>query len=164
MRNKLSAIFVVIIAFLGLGFANANNAAALDGDNWSFWTNSTYLGGIKCATPQGNGTANGTVLTSYECTYSELQRFKHDSAGRIVHKVSGKCVTPQGDASGTNGAVLTLWTCGSSVAQKFVPSHSRTYTQYGGKCVTQKGDSWADGVWLTLWECASHYPDSQKWI
>ncbi|MFD5883431.1 RICIN domain-containing protein [Streptomyces yangpuensis] len=164
MRNRLLVIFALVASLFGLGLVNTSNASALGAPGeWVFFSNSYYLGLPNCATPEGNRTANGTVLTQWTCKEHEIQRFAYDSSGRIVHKVSGKCVTPQGDNSFTNGVVLTLWTCGTSYSQQFVTTWDKTFTQDGGKCVTPKGDSFANGVWLTLWTCASPSAPSQRW-
>ncbi|MFE2555801.1 ricin-type beta-trefoil lectin domain protein [Streptomyces sp. NPDC059352] len=49
--------------------------------------------------PQGNSTANGTIITVWSCTGSDLQKW-HWEGNLLVHDVSGKCMTPQGNASG----------------------------------------------------------------
>lgn len=118
-----------------------------------------------CATPEGNGTSNGTIVTVWTCTGSDLQQWSYDGL-YLKNLKSGKCLTPQGDASGTPGTVLTLWTCTNASSQRFVATTTLTptiYTEYGGMCITDKGDSQHDGTWLTLWSCNSSYPISQQW-
>ncbi|MFD8221750.1 RICIN domain-containing protein [Streptomyces sp. NPDC059697] len=119
-----------------------------------------------CATPQGNGTSNGTIVTVWECTGAAIQQWSYDGT-YLKNVVSGKCLTPQGDASGTPGTVLTLWTCTNAMSQRFVAEiftrHPQINTYYGGMCITDKGDSQAFGTYLTLWTCNSSYPDSQWW-
>ncbi|MFC9686460.1 RICIN domain-containing protein [Streptomyces sp. NPDC056948] len=117
---------------------------------WGWMSNFTEPGFV-CATPQGEGTANGTIVTVWNCTGAESQRWAFQN-GRLVHKVSGKCLTPQGDASSTDGALLTLWTCNSAAeSQKFFP-YNGTISNSHGKAVTPKGGSLGKGVYLTLWQ------------
>ncbi|MFC9269043.1 RICIN domain-containing protein [Streptomyces zhihengii] len=118
-----------------------------------------------CATPKGNSTANGTIITTWTCTGSALQDWYWNGYD-IVHSVSGKCLTPQGDASGKNGAVLTLWTCTGALSQGWINDRNagaRIFTLNGGKCITPKGDSFANGTYLTIWTCDSWLPDTQYW-
>ncbi|MHC3394456.1 RICIN domain-containing protein [Streptomyces lavendulocolor] len=118
-----------------------------------------------CATPEGNSTANGTVVTLWKCNSNDLMlwRWRGDA---LVHSVSGKCLTPRGN-SYANGTVLTLWTCTGSPVQDFDqvrgthttirPTHARD------KCLTNYGGAQANGVWVTLWTCSSSVPNEQKW-
>ncbi|MCX4610156.1 RICIN domain-containing protein [Streptomyces mirabilis] len=116
-----------------------------------------------CATPKGGSTANGTIVTTWSCTGSSLQRWSY-SNGYLKNLTSGKCLTPSGGQSGTDGTVLTLWTCTNDSSQAFVADNNGSmYTMYGGKCITNKGDSMSDGVYLTLWHCASPIHHSQWW-
>ncbi|MGW6485503.1 RICIN domain-containing protein [Streptomyces sp. NPDC055059] len=135
---------------------NPGAGAAVDG--WG-WMSNFKKPGFTCATPKGDGTANGTIVTVWHCIGSESQRWSFQD-GRLVNKASGKCLTPQGDAEGTDGAVLTLWTCNSSSAQLFGQDGS-TITNRLGKAVTPKGDSLTDGTYLTLWSKTGG--DSQEW-
>ncbi|MFE9024053.1 RICIN domain-containing protein [Streptomyces sp. NPDC007808] len=118
-------------------------------DGWG-WMSNFNKPGFVCATPQGDGTANGTVVTVWHCTGAESQRWAYVN-GRLVNKASGKCLTPQGDAEGTDGAVLTLWTCNSSASSQLFGPDGATITNRLGKAVTPRGNSLADGTWLTLW-------------
>lgn len=161
--KRLFSLFTVLFAALSLGFVNAGTASAIEYNQLS---NSYYLGGQLCATPQGNSTANGTIVTTWGCTGSDLQQWTYRS-GWIYHEVSGKCLTPKGNASAENGTVLTLWTCDWSTTspQKFVNavSTARIYTQWGGKCITNKGGYMGNGAYLTLWTCASGSVPEQTW-
>ncbi|MEV6552877.1 RICIN domain-containing protein [Streptomyces sp. NPDC051597] len=118
-----------------------------------------------CATPEGNNTANGTVITLWTCNGNDLQMFRW-RGDALVHSASGKCLTPRGNST-ANGTVLTLWTCTGSSVQNFDqvrgaqttirPSNARD------KCLTNYGGSQANGVWVTLWTCASNTPAEQQW-
>ncbi|MEU1230402.1 RICIN domain-containing protein [Streptomyces sp. NPDC005828] len=123
------------------------------------WLSNFNKPGFVCATPQGEGTANGTVVTVWHCTGAESQRWAFDN-GRLKHKVSGRCLTPRGDAEGTDGAVLTLWDCGSASSQQFAPNGG-TITNRLGKAITPTGNSLADGTWLTLW--TNNGANVQEW-
>ncbi|MEU3466108.1 RICIN domain-containing protein [Streptomyces sp. NPDC006733] len=153
--RKTSAVLLALLTVLGCGVLATGTAHAA-GDR-------LYNLG-NCATPEGNSTANGAVITTWSCTGSNLQNW-HWLNQRIVHDVSGKCLTPRGNAAGTNGAVLTLWTCDWSAnsPQEFVGRSDRTWTRYGGKCLTNKGGSLANGTWLTLWTCAADFNAGQAW-
>ncbi|MFC9154637.1 RICIN domain-containing protein [Streptomyces bauhiniae] len=159
--RKLLGVLSCLAAAASLTFAAAGSASAGTGIL-------TLVGPYSiCATPKGNGTANGTIVTSWTCTGSNLQQWSYDGT-YIKHVKSGKCLTPSGNASGTNGAVLTLWTCTNDSSQRFtsidgVGSWPETYTDFGGKCITNKGDSLADGTYLTLWTCNPSHPTSQHW-
>ncbi|MFF6778059.1 ricin-type beta-trefoil lectin domain protein [Streptomyces sp. NPDC012637] len=132
-------------------------------DGWSWLTNFHVVGSV-CATPQGNGTANGTPITVWTCTGSDVQRWKYEN-GLIVHKASGKCITPEGNGANTNGALLTLWTCNpASDVQRFSPSADGSAVNAYGKAITPKGNSLNNGVWLTLWTQGSPTPDAQDWV
>ncbi|RST19646.1 hypothetical protein E2C00_00205 [Streptomyces sp. WAC05374] len=126
-------------------------------------------GGVKCATPKGNSTANGTELTFWDCTQSDMQTFQWKD-GLLHHWRSGKCVTPRGNAYATNGAVLTLWTCGAphNEVQRFdvgdrYYSQTNTRTYWGNKCITGYGNGTSNGTTMTLWSCASPVPATQNW-
>ncbi|MGW1910094.1 RICIN domain-containing protein [Streptomyces sp. NPDC002076] len=128
-------------------------------DGWG-WMSDFNKPGFVCATPQGDGTANGTIVTVWHCTGAESQRWAYID-GRLVNRASGKCLTPQGDAEGTDGAVLTLWTCNSSATSQLFGPDGNTITNRLGKAVTPKGNSLADGTWLTLWTKSG--ADVQQW-
>ncbi|MGW7056021.1 RICIN domain-containing protein [Streptomyces sp. NPDC054888] len=162
--KRVSSLVTALLAILSVGLLNAAPASAIEYNQLS---NGYYLGSTLCATPQGNSTANGTIVTTWSCTGHDLQQWTYRS-GWIYHEVSGKCLTPQGNASSTNGAVLTLWTCDWSYnsSQKFVVKTAypmKVYTWYGGKCITNKGNSMASGVYLTLWTCTNDRVDVQEW-
>nr|WP_239069456.1 MULTISPECIES: ricin-type beta-trefoil lectin domain protein [unclassified Streptomyces] len=154
--RKASAVLLALLTVLGCGVLATGTANAA-GDR-------LYNLG-NCATPEGNSTSNGAVITTWSCTGSNLQNW-HWVEGFIVHDVSGKCLTPRGNASGTNGAVLTLWTCDFNSLnnpQRFNGTNERTWTVTGGKCLTNKGGSLANGTWLTLWTCAADFNNGQAW-
>ncbi|WP_371648324.1 MULTISPECIES: RICIN domain-containing protein [unclassified Streptomyces] len=160
--RKLSAVLTLLLTLLGISAISTSPASA-SVSSWGIFdnTNGWYH---ACATPQGNGTGNGTVITTWDCTGSDLQQWGWDR-NHLVHKVSGKCLTPSGNGSDVNGAVLTLWTCDYSYGspQEFVSSQYNTYTVFGGKCITNKGGSLTNGTWLTLWSCAADNPQEQQW-
>ncbi|MFJ8010926.1 RICIN domain-containing protein [Streptomyces sp. NPDC096339] len=159
MKKRVVALFAALVSVFGFGLANSGSAVALTNPH-------SLLGYNGCGTPKGNSTANGTIVTLWECTGSNLQQWSYQDA-HIVHSASGKCLTPQGNASGTNGTVLTLWTCdwSSTSPQRFVQATNplRVYTQWGGKCITNKGGSLSNGTYLTLWTCASGNVPEQTW-
>ncbi|MGW5782093.1 ricin-type beta-trefoil lectin domain protein [Streptomyces sp. NPDC003863] len=124
------------------------------------WLSNFNKPGFVCATPQGEGIINGTVVTVYHCTGAESQRWAFDDQGRLKHKVSGRCLTPRGDAENTDGAVLTLWDCGSASSQQFKPDGA-TITNRLGKAITPDGNSLDDGRWLTLW--TNNRANVQEW-
>jgi hypothetical protein len=128
----------------------------------------------KCATPKGNGTSNGTIITLWDCTGSPLQHWEVRPAGsgyQYVNRASGKCLTPYGNGYETDGAVLTLWTCNTggtldTIPQQFASNQMRTWTTYSGpdyRCLTNKGGSHANGTYLTMWRCADSHPTEQQW-
>ncbi|MCX5214641.1 RICIN domain-containing protein [Kitasatospora sp. NBC_00240] len=120
----------------------------------------------KCATPQGNSTANGTRITLWTCTGSDLQNWIW-RGDRIVHETSGKCLTPEGDRIYSNGAVLTLWPCTGAESQDFDQSVSDFFreikTSHSNKCLTNYGGNLGNGTWVTLWTCAGGEPAEQNW-
>ncbi|KOU67459.1 hypothetical protein ADK55_03320 [Streptomyces sp. WM4235] len=63
---------------------------------------------------KGNSTANGTVLTLWTCTGSNLQQWEVGdyslARNRTTRWVGDKCVTNYGDSQ-ANGTWMTLWTC-----------------------------------------------------
>ncbi|MCB5170347.1 ricin-type beta-trefoil lectin domain protein [Streptomyces bambusae] len=124
----------------------------------------------KCATPLGNSTANGTVITLWTCNGHYLQQW-HWNGDKIVHMTSGKCLTPRGD-SYTNGTVLTLWPCTGADSQDWIESeagplprlHAVIRTQWhNDRCLTNKGGSFANGTWVTIWDCSFGEPGEQNW-
>ncbi|GGW58808.1 hypothetical protein GCM10010503_39900 [Streptomyces lucensis JCM 4490] len=104
-----------------------------------------------CATPQGDSTANGAIITLWRCTGGASQKWHKDSLGRLVNDASGKCLTPKGDAYSTNGAVLTLWTCSSTAASQRWDTTPPITHHYSDKALTPKGNNMTNGVYLTLW-------------
>ncbi|GGP87668.1 MULTISPECIES: RICIN domain-containing protein [Streptomyces] len=120
----------------------------------------------KCATPQGNSTANGTRITLWDCTGSDAQVWRW-SGDRIVHEQSGKCLTPEGDRIYSNGAVLTLWPCTGAESQDFDQSELDFFrnikTSHSNKCLTNYGGNFGNGTWVTLWTCAGGDPAEQNW-
>ncbi|WP_187282824.1 RICIN domain-containing protein [Streptomyces sp. MS191] len=155
MIRKASALLISLLTVLGVSVLSTGTANAAG--------NRLYNLG-SCATPEGNSTSNGAVITVWSCTGSNLQNW-HWLNQHIVHDVSGKCLTPRGNASATNGTVLTLWTCdwSDTSPQVFAGNSGRTWTQFGGKCITNKGNSSANGTWLTLWTCNPEFNTAQAW-
>ncbi|MER8045335.1 RICIN domain-containing protein [Streptomyces sp. NPDC094032] len=141
-------------------------AAGAVKDGWGWLTNHHRPGAI-CATPLGNATANGTTVTVWPCTGSDLQRWRYDETNRfLVHQASGRCLTPKANASNTDGAVLTLWTCNpSSDVQRFTPDPATgLLVNPYGKALTPKANSLADGTVLTLWtKSTGAAGDVQDW-
>ncbi|MFG2328340.1 RICIN domain-containing protein [Streptomyces sp. NPDC048604] len=121
-----------------------------------------------CATPKGNSTANGTIVTTWTCTGSYLQEWRWEN-NRIIHNASGKCLTPSGDNYATNGAVLTLWTCNPYAESQMFREYwrdmgePRAKAYYSDKCITNKGDNLGNGAYLTLWTCRDSKTPSQEW-
>lgn len=135
--------------------------AGQEADGYGWLSNFTKPGFV-CATPQGDGTADGTPVTVWHCTGAASQRWAY-RGNRIVNEASGKCLTPQGDAENTDGALLTLWTCNSAASsQLFFPANGGTANEMG-KGITPKGNSLVDGTWLTLWTQPAAVPDVQLW-
>ncbi|MER5965667.1 RICIN domain-containing protein [Streptomyces sp. NPDC002057] len=160
IRKAMSAL-IALMTLVGVSFLAASPAQAAG--NTKLWN----MG--SCATPEGNSTANGAVVTVWTCTGSPLQKW-HWNGMFLVHDASGKCLTPRGNASGTNGAVLTLWTCdfnSLSSPQRFDEDFDqysdRIRTLNGTKCITNKGNSLANGTWLTLWSCNPTWNYAQSW-
>ncbi|MET7754364.1 RICIN domain-containing protein [Streptomyces sp. NPDC005389] len=161
IRRFSSALAAMSIAFTCM-VASSGPANAISPGVWGPVFNGFYTGDVICITPLGNGTANGTVLTTWTCGNEDTsQAFLLRSDGRLVHSRSQKCLTPQGGNSYDNGTVLTLWDCNSSNSQLWVSSNNKVWTQWGGKCITPKGGSFSNGTWLTLWDCNGH--PSQYW-
>ncbi|MFD4141752.1 RICIN domain-containing protein [Streptomyces sp. NPDC058572] len=167
MRKSIFAVFAALLAVFVMHVSTAPEASAV---TWRELKNK-YSG--KCATPKGNGTSNGTIITLWTCTGSPLQHWEVRVAGsgyQIVNRASGKCLTPYGNGYETDGAVLTLWTCdnsGSNYPQQFDYDQGWTWTAYSGpdyRCLTNKGGSHANGTYLTLWRCAGDYPTEQQWV
>ncbi|MGA5069337.1 RICIN domain-containing protein [Streptomyces exfoliatus] len=170
--RRIWAGLLSLLAVLTLSATNAPTASAVS----YTLQNVTPSWGRLCATPQGNSTANGTIVTTWSCTGSNLQQWywAGPESQFLIHQASGKCLTPQGNASEVNGTVLTLWTCDFSYGspQRFIEAASsgepgqgiRIYTKWGGKCITNYGGSFGNGVYLTLWSCAPDYPKEQYWF
>ncbi|MFJ9811483.1 RICIN domain-containing protein [Streptomyces sp. NPDC101158] len=140
-------------------------AAGGEADGWSWLTN-PHRAGAVCATPLGNATANGTVVTIWSCTGSDVQRWRYDAADHLlVHRASGRCLTPKANGANVDGAVLTLWTCNpSSDVQRFAPDASGVLVNAYGKAINPKANSMADGAVLTLWTKATGgTPSAQDW-
>ncbi|WP_330335842.1 RICIN domain-containing protein [Streptomyces sp. NBC_00557] len=161
--RKFAAVLSGLAAGVSLTLVSSGTASATPDDGILANTAGVVT---LCATPQGNSTANGTIVTTWSCTGSSLQRWSYDGT-YIKNIASGKCLTPSGNHSGTNGTVLTLWTCTNDTSQRFVidysNNHTVIFTQFGGKCITNQGDSMGYGVYLTLWTCNFSYPESQEW-
>ncbi|MFJ5551176.1 RICIN domain-containing protein [Streptomyces sp. NPDC093225] len=167
MRKSIIALFTAFLALITTQMTTAPEASAA---SWSVLKNDTSG---KCATPQGNGTSNGTIITLWDCTGSTLQQWEVRATrggNQIINRASGKCLTPSGNGYSTDGAVLTLWTCDTSATnypQLFSFNQARTWTLYSGpdyRCLTNKGQTHANGTYLTLWRCASDYPSEQNWV
>ncbi|MEV5145143.1 RICIN domain-containing protein [Streptomyces sp. NPDC052727] len=165
--RRIFALVAGLVAAISLTLVSGAPASA-DTTGYMEQTSSEGVGIRFCATPQGNGTSNGTIVTTWSCTGSSLQQWTYYGDGYLRNVASGKCLTPSGDASAVNGTVLTLWTCTNAPSQRFVlyqPSSGwdSIFTYYGGKCITNKGDVMAQGVYLTLWTCNPSKPDPQHW-
>ncbi|MET9954495.1 ricin-type beta-trefoil lectin domain protein [Streptomyces sp. NPDC006339] len=163
--RRIAALVAGIVTFVTLSASPAFADRGQSGEMVNWGPN-----GTKCATPEGNSTANGTVLTIWDCTGSPLQQFIWEHDYQIRHISSGKCITPRGNASGTDGAVLTLWPCdnvdGSSQMFDTWPGDrfdQQVWTVYGSKCITNYGNGGSNGTWMTLWKCNSYFPLVQNW-
>ncbi|MET9512155.1 ricin-type beta-trefoil lectin domain protein [Streptomyces flavidovirens] len=161
--NIFRRVAAVCAAFFAILFVGSTPAHA-DVSGYAL-INPTSSGPNFCATPQGNSTANGTVITLWTCTSSDLQVFRW-RGDALVHSVSGKCLTPRGNSL-ENGTVLTLWTCTGSYVQDFNQIHTSPRTirpKYASEtCLTNYGGQQANGTWVTLWKCASGVPTEQRW-
>ncbi|MGW4383576.1 RICIN domain-containing protein [Kitasatospora sp. NPDC004531] len=117
-----------------------------------------------CATPLGNSTENGAIVTLWQCVPGAAPQMWHWQGNQLVNDASGKCMTPQGDAYNTDGAVLTLWTCvpGSKSQQFGYDPTGWIANYYSGKALTPRGDQMANGVYLTLWTYVPTSPQ-QRW-
>ncbi|GAA1184096.1 ricin-type beta-trefoil lectin domain protein [Kitasatospora gansuensis] len=165
MKNTVRRTAAVAAVTLALTLANTGSSQAVSGTQDFI----VYGATPKCATPYGNGTANGTTLTLWDCTGSSVQKFQFSSSGEVKHVQSGRCITPRGN-SYSNGTVLTLWDCtGASVQKWNVGSHydrgnNRTTPLFNsGQCITNEGNSFANGTQMTLWTCNSSWPAVQDW-
>ncbi|MGW4569148.1 RICIN domain-containing protein [Streptomyces sp. NPDC004561] len=159
MRKKLGKMALAGMAALATITPTASPASA---STTSVLTNTSADWQPLCATPQGNATSNGTIVTTWGCTGSSLQQWTFtgditnpSSSGFIVNEPSGKCLTPSGNASGTNGAVLTLWTCTGQTVQRWFNVGDQVLAYDSSKCITNKGGSMHYGVYLTLWDCST---------
>ncbi|GAA0376551.1 hypothetical protein GCM10009530_28830 [Microbispora corallina] len=152
LARRLAAALFTVIAVTGVGVQGAGVAGAA--------TSTMHVVGY-CATPQGDGTANGTVITVWPCTGAASQVWTYVD-GEIYNPHSGKCLTAKGDANYTPGTVLTLWTCSNATSQTY-GVYSAYITAVGGLMITNKGDSFARGTYLTLWTANYPPPLSQEW-
>jgi hypothetical protein len=159
MRKKLGKIALAGMAALA---AIAPMASPASASTTGVLNDISGTWGGLCATPQGNATSNGTIVTTWECTGSSLEQWTFtgditnpSSSGFIVNERSGKCLTPSGNASGTNGAVLTLWTCTGQTVQRWFNVADQVLAFDSSKCITNKGGSMSEGVYLTLWDCST---------
>ncbi|WP_189979617.1 RICIN domain-containing protein [Streptomyces capoamus] len=146
--RRLLAGFSTAVGLALLGSGGVAHAAPSS----SYVSIANSSGSTYCATPQGDSTANGAIITLWHCTGGASQKWHKDSLGRLVNDASGKCLTPKGDAYSTDGTVLTLWTCNSTAASQRWDIEPPPITQYySGKALTPKGNRMANGVYLTLW-------------
>ncbi|WP_371502701.1 hypothetical protein OG871_36440 [Kitasatospora sp. NBC_00374] len=118
--SSLFADLALGLVNVGLAAAEANEAhLANKGPPSSFPE--------KCATPRGNASGNGTVLTLWTRDYSygsPLALIRSDDGGpRIFTQFGGECITNYGGSS-SNGTYLTLWSC--------APDHPRGKYWYWG--------------------------------
>lgn len=158
--RKVAAVLLSLAAAASLSLVTSGTASATPIDGVLINDPNAIT---LCATPKGGSTANGTIVTTWDCNGSSIQRWSYIN-GYLKNLTSGKCLTPSGGNSGTNGTELTLWTCNNDSSQRFVEDNDGSmYTQYGGKCITNKGGSMTRGVYLTLWTCASPIDQSQYW-
>lgn len=155
MRFKRSGIVASVLLVFASIVIFPGSASADD------WGEFYSYGRRYCLTPEGNGTANGTVITVWPCASSttSVQQFATESTSygsRIRHRASGRCVTPRGDST-ANGAVLTLWDCGSAKSQRWwTNTQHQWYGAYSNKCFTPDGEKLGNGVWMTQWDCATN--------
>lgn len=143
------------------------NVAPAHASTWTYMYNQQWGNAYgKCATPQGNSTANGAVITLWDCNGADVQMWVWDG-NQIRNKASNKCLTPRGDAYNSNGAVLTLWTCNNATSQQWFKQSDggpMILSLYGdNKCITNYGGNFGNGTWLTLWTCDWSHPSEQYW-
>lgn len=72
----------------------------------------------KCLGANGNGTANGTKVITWDCTAGSSQKWTFHADGSITNDLSGLCLDVTGTATAT-GSKIQLWSCTGASNQKW---------------------------------------------
>ena len=76
----------------------------------------------KCLSADGNGTANGTDVITWDCNGTRSQQWTFHADGSITNDLSGRCLDVTGLAT-ANGSAVQLWSCHGGSNQKWTASN-----------------------------------------
>lgn len=114
-----AAALLSVFALTGASPAKATTSSTFRLEDPYIPTDQWDHGLSTCATPSGGRTANGTIVTAWDCNGDKSQNwhFETTSYGKfLVNNNSGRCLTPSGGGTAA-GTVLTLWTCDPNKAE-----------------------------------------------
>ncbi|WP_203823627.1 LamG-like jellyroll fold domain-containing protein [Actinoplanes palleronii] len=120
----------------------------------------------KCADVTSSGTADGTVVQSYECNGSAAQNWtlvsgRFGGGDLTTVQAFGKCLTPAGNAK-VSGTKIVLSTCNGNSSQDWEPAGGGLLNSFSGLCLDLPGSSKTNGTDLQLYTC--NKSAAQTWI
>ncbi|GIF05003.1 LamG-like jellyroll fold domain-containing protein [Actinoplanes siamensis] len=111
----------------------------------------------KCVDVTSSGTADGTVIQSYDCNGTAAQNWTLVSSASANGNLStvrafGKCMTPAGNAT-ASGTKIVLSACTGHASQNWEPSSNRLLNKASGLCLDLPGSTKTNGADLQLYAC-----------
>ncbi|GAA2904200.1 hypothetical protein Acy02nite_85600 [Actinoplanes cyaneus] len=120
----------------------------------------------KCVDVTSSGTADGTVVQSFDCNNTNAQNWTLVPGAALNGNLStvrafGKCLTPLNNAK-TSGTKVVLSTCNANASQNWEPSSGRLLNPNSGLCLDLPGSTKTNGTDLQLYACNTS--TAQTWI
>ncbi|MFF3959411.1 RICIN domain-containing protein [Streptomyces sp. NPDC001890] len=118
----------------------------------------------KCASVNGQSTANGAAVVQWDCVNYPNQQWQLTATSAGYYNIravnSGKCLSVAG-ASTANGAKAVQWNCANTPDQEWrlVQKDSGYFSieaRHSGKCLSVDGQSTANGAELVQWDCVEY--------
>jgi hypothetical protein len=118
------------------------------------------VGSNRCLDVPGAATANGTLLSIYDCNGGSNQQWTSLSNGEL-QVYGSKCLDVPGHAT-TAGTRVEIWDCNGGGNQQWtLNSDGSVVGRESGLCLDVTGAGTANGTAVEIWSCSGG--SNQKW-
>jgi hypothetical protein len=136
----------------GLGTPNGLSAFTGAGSGSTGGTGQVASGlSGKCLDDFAAGTANGTVVDSWDCNGTSAQQWSWNGS---TLRTSGKCLDITGSGATANGSLVELWDCNGGANQAWQQgANGSLVNPASGRCLDVPGFNTTNGTQLDIWDC-----------
>ena len=118
------------------------------------------VGSNRCLDVPGQATANGTLLSIYDCNGGANQQWTALSNGEL-QVYGNKCLDVPGHATAA-GTRVEIWDCNGGANQQWTLNSNGTVVgRESGLCLDVTGAGTANGTAVEIWNCTGG--SNQKW-